>query len=109
MTEAMPSYRPRGAGMCWIKVDERVLQRNLLDAGQQMTREEINEWLHGEGWQLGNDGLWLVDALSLELLDPCEYRIVEPEGQMSMANDPTGEESTDQAGSGTGVANSRTQ
>ena len=60
-----------------VRINEDVLRRNLTDAGQQMTDCEIISWLQKADWQLRDDGLWLVDVLSLELLDRSEFDIVE--------------------------------
>ncbi len=77
MADADVKHERWKAATRWVRVDEKVLQRNLADAGRQMTSEEIHEWLREEGWQRGKDGLWLVDTPSLEILDAREYEVVE--------------------------------
>lgn len=50
------------------------LHQNLANSGSEMTLEQLEQWLWDSGLRRRPDGTWLVQAISLSVLDKSEYR-----------------------------------
>lgn len=55
-----------------VKIDLRRFRDNAASNGEEMTPEQVRDWLRESGFREQEDGFWLCEEMTLQLLDKSE-------------------------------------